>query len=115
MKNKLACGICNASFSGVIDRRSHLITRHGIDANNLTEYLLFPFRCHECRRLITSFELLCMHLEKTHGIHQDPGIPAKDKGRFGPTFIDALYNGYDEIELDELLRNTLQRSSSMKQ
>ena len=115
MNNKLACGICDASFSGVMDRRSHLITRHGIDANNLTEYLLFPFRCHECRRLVTSFDLLCTHLEKAHGIHQDPGIFAKDEDQPGPTLIDALYNGYDEIELDELFRNTLQRSRSFNQ
>ena len=115
MKKELACGICDASFSGVIDRRSHLITRHTIDANNLTEYLLFPFRCHVCRRLVTSFDLLCTHLEKAHGVHQDPGIPTRDEDRPGPTLIDALYNGYDEIELDDLLRNTLQRSRSVNQ
>ena len=118
MGGNLACGICDASFSGVMDRRSHLIVRHGIASNNLTEYLLFPFRCHECRRLVTSFDLLCTHLEKTHGIHQDPQDPGLDvmsEDRPGPTLIDALYNGYDEIELDELLRNTLQRSRSVNQ
>jgi len=121
MKKELACGICDASFSGVIDRRSHLITRHAIDTKSLTEYLLFPFRCHECRRLITSFELLCRHLQEKHGISHhslDHGCSersSRDERQPGPTFIDALYNGYDTIELDELLRNTLQRSSLFKQ
>ena len=118
MKENLACGICDASFSGVIDRRSHLIVRHGIDVKNLTEYLLFPFRCHVCRRLVTSYDLLSTHLQGRHGIlqqFQDPGIHTIQEDQPGPTLIDALYNGYDEIELDELLRNTLQRSRSINQ
>ena len=118
MKDKLACGICDAMFSSVIDRRSHLITRHAIDANSLTEYLLFPFRCYVCNRVVTSYDRLCMHLQVNHGILQqspDPGIQAMHEDRPGPTLIDALYNGYDTIKLDELLRNTLQRSSQFHQ
>ncbi len=121
MKDKLACGICDAMFSSVIDRRSHLITRHAIDANSLTEYLLFPFRCYVCNRVVTSYDRLCTHLHENHGILQQSLDPecfersSKKEDRPGPTLIEALYNGYDTIELDELLRNTLQRSNLFHQ
>ena len=67
-KNELTCGICDATFSNVKDRRKHLTTLHNLDENNLTDYLLFPFRCHVCQRVLTTFDIFSEHLNLKHGI-----------------------------------------------
>ena len=79
VKNKLSCGICDATFSNVKDRRKHLTTLHNLDEINLTDYLLFPFRCHVCQRVLTTSDIFSEHLELKHGLqHHSGGKPLSD-------------------------------------